>query len=95
MELEVIKNEKEYLEVALKGEEYSFGNALAETLLEDKSVEFAACRMDHPQVASPILMVRVKEGSALHALRSAIKKLKRQANEFKEALKEAKKPKAK
>ena len=97
MEIEVIKNEREYLEVALKGSdvEIGFPNALKEILLEDKDVEFAACRLDHPIAASPVLMIRVSDGTALSALRSAIKKLKKQASDFKEAVKDAKKPKSK
>jgi DNA-directed RNA polymerase subunit L len=95
MEIQVIKNEKEYLEIAIKGEEYGLVNALKEILLEDKSVEFAAYRMDHPLVASPVLMIRVSEGSPLFALRSAVKKLKKHATDFKEAVQEAKKPKSK
>ncbi len=95
MEIEVIKNEREYLEVALTGAdvEIGFPNALKEILLEDKDVEFAACRQDHPLVAPPVLMVRVSEGTALSALRSAIKKLRKQAADFKDAVKDAKKPK--
>ncbi|VVC00094.1 DNA-directed RNA polymerase subunit L [uncultured archaeon] len=95
MEVKVIKNEKEYMELEIIGEEYGLVNTIKELLLEDKSVEFAAYRMDHPLVASPVLMIRVKEGSPLFALRSAIKKLKKQATEFKDSLKDAKKPKTK
>ena len=97
MEIEVIKNERDYLEVALKGGDVDAGfpNALKEILLEDKDVEFAACRQDHPLVGFPVLMVRVSDGTALSALRSAIKKLKKQASDFKDAVKEAKKPKSK
>lgn len=93
MDIVVIKNEKEYMEIMLKGEEPGIANALVEILLEDSSVEFAAYKLDHPQVGSPVLVVRVKDGSPLSAVKSAVKKLKKQATEFKDALKEAKKPK--
>lgn len=92
MEINVIKNEKEYLELELRGEEAGIANALVEILLEDSSVEFAAYKLEHPQVGSPVLVLRVGEGSAMHTLKSAIKKLKKQAADFKDALKEAKKP---
>ena len=93
MEIEIIKNEKDYLELVLKGEEYGIANTLKELLLEDEKVEFAAYRMDHPVIASPVLMIRTSEGTPLAALKSAVKKLKKQATEFRDALKEAKKPK--
>lgn len=95
MEIEVIKNEKEYAEIELKGEEAGIANALVEILLEEKGVEFAAYRLDHPQAASPVLMVRTDGGSALTAVKQAVKKLKKQAEEFKDALKDAKKPRSK
>jgi DNA-directed RNA polymerase subunit L len=93
MEIEIIKNEKDYLELTLKGEEYGIANMLKELLLDDEKVEFAAYRMDHPVIASPVLVIRTKEGTPLAALKSAVKKLKKQATDFRDALKEAKKPK--
>lgn len=94
MEIEVIKNEKDYLEITLKGEEYGLVNMLKELLLDDPKVEFAAFRMDHPQAASPVLMVRTSEGTPLSALKGAVKKLKKQASDFKDAMKDARKPTA-
>ena len=93
MEIEIIKNDKEYLEIGLKGEDCGLPNTLKEILLEDSKVEFAAFRLDHPQVASPVLVIRTKEGSALSALKAAVKKLRKQAADFKDAVKSAKKPK--
>jgi len=93
MEINVIKNEKDYLEVELKGEEYGIANMLKELLLEDENVEFAAYRMDHPVVAHPVLMVRTSSGTPLNALKSAVKRLRKMATEFRDAVKDAKKPK--
>ena len=61
MEIEILKNEKDYLEVAIKGEDIGFINAIKELLFDDSDVEFAAYRLDHPIVASPVLMVRMKK----------------------------------
>ena len=93
MEIEVVKNEKDYLEVTLKGEEYGMANMLKELLLEDENVEFAAYRLDHPVVASPVLMIRTSSGTPLTALKNAVKRLKKMATEFRDAIKDAKKPK--
>lgn len=93
MEIKVLKNEEDYLEIELKGEEYGLPNMLKELLLEDKNVEFAAYRMDHPAVSSPVLMVRTSSGSPVSALKNAIKRLKKMASDFRDAIKEAKKPK--
>ncbi|HIH19227.1 TPA: DNA-directed RNA polymerase subunit L [Candidatus Micrarchaeota archaeon] len=95
MEIVVVKNEKDYLEIEIKGEEYGFANMIKELLLEDSKVEFAAFRMDHPQAASPVLMVRTGEGTPLTALKTAVRRLKKLSADFKDAVKEAKKPKSK
>ena len=92
MEIAVLKSDKESIEIELKGEDAGMANALVEILLEDPSVEFAAYKLEHPQVASPVLVVRVKDGNPLSAVKAAVKKLKKQAAEFKDALKDAKKP---
>ncbi len=93
MELEIKKNEKDYLEIEIKGEDLGFAQTIKELLFEDKDVEFAACRMDHPQAANPVLMIRTRKGSPMFALKGAIKKLKKQATDFKDEFKGAKKPK--
>jgi DNA-directed RNA polymerase subunit L len=46
-------------------------------------------------VGSPVLMVRMKKGNPVSAVRTAVKKLKKQASDFKDALASAKKPKKK
>ncbi len=94
MEIEVIKNEKDYLEIAIKGEEYGLVNMLKELLLEDDKVEFAAFRMDHPQAADPVLMLRTSGSTPLSVLKYAVKKLKKETEDFKDALKDARKPTA-
>ena len=93
MEIEIVKSEKNYVEIIVRGDDYGIANAVKEMLLEDKDIEFAAYRMDHPQVGKPTLMVRTKEGNPISAVKYAIKKLKKQAADFKDAIKDAKKPK--
>ena len=93
MEINIIKSEKDYLEVEIKGEDIGLPNMLKELLLDDGKVEFAAYRMDHPQAASPVLMIRTSDGSPMAALKSAVRKLKKQATDFRDAIKSAKKPK--
>jgi DNA-directed RNA polymerase subunit L len=93
MELEIIKSEKNYVEIQVIGDDYGIAASVKEMLLEDKDIEFAAYRMDHPQIGKPVLMVRTKEGNPVSAIKYAVKKLKKQATEFKDAIKEAKKPK--
>ena len=92
MEIEIVKSEKNYVEIIVRGDDYGVANAVKELLLEDKDIEFAAYRVDHPQVGKPVLMVRTKDGNPINAVKYALKKLKKQATEFKDAIKDAKKP---
>lgn len=93
MELEILKSEKNYVEILVKGDDYGIANAVKEMLLEDKDIEFAAYRVDHPQVGKPVLMVRTKEGNPISAIKYTLKKLKKLSSDFKDSIKEAKKPK--
>jgi len=93
MEIEILKKEKDYMEIEFKNEDQSFVAALKEILLEDKNVEFAASKKDHPLISNNVLIIRTSEGSPMVALKSAIKKLKKEISDFKTSLKEAKKTK--
>lgn len=93
MKVNLKVNEPNYIEVEMEGEEHSFPNAIREILLAEKDVEFAAYRIDHPQVGKPILYLRTKNKKALDVLEAAVAKVKKMAIEFKNEMKGAKKPK--
>lgn len=93
MNLEVKKHEKNYIEVALIGEDVSLADALREILIEDKEVEFASARLEHPQVGHPTIILRTKSADALETLIGAVEQLKVSVDEFRDALKTAKKTK--
>jgi len=93
MKLNVKTMEPHYLEIELEGEEHSIPNALREILIEEKDVEFAAYKIPHPQVGKPQLYLRTKSKKAIDVLQEAVKKLRKDAEEFKDELKSAKKPK--
>lgn len=92
MDMKIIKQESDYLEIELVGEDHSFVNAIRELLIEDKNVSFAAYNISHPQVGHPHLMVRMKSGTPLAALKDALRRLKKYTEDFKDELKSAKKP---
>ncbi|MFH0927134.1 MAG: DNA-directed RNA polymerase subunit L [Candidatus Micrarchaeota archaeon] len=93
MKLNVKKLEKNYLEIVLEGEDVSLADSLREMLVDDSDVEFVAARLEHPQVGHPILILRTKSKDALTLLIGAVEQLKDRAEEFKSALKAAKKTK--
>ncbi|MFH1094957.1 MAG: DNA-directed RNA polymerase subunit L [Candidatus Micrarchaeota archaeon] len=95
MKLNVKTIEANYLEIEFEGEDYAIPNALREILISNKDVEFVACKVDHPQVGQPILILRTKSKNPLDLLSAAVDELKEQASELKDALKTSKKAKGK
>ncbi|MFA5108645.1 MAG: RpoL/Rpb11 RNA polymerase subunit family protein [Candidatus Micrarchaeia archaeon] len=91
MELKIRKQEAHYLEIELVGEDIAFAESIKEILIENKDVEFASATLEHPQVASPLIVLRTKSKNALELLADAVDQLKESADEFKAALKTAKK----
>ena len=49
--------------------------------------------MEHPQIGSPAIILRTKNKNPIELLIDAVSELKGNAEEFKDALKSAKKPK--
>ena len=91
MNLKIRASEPNYVEIELVGEDISFANTIKEMLLKDSDVEFAACRMDHPQVGNPIIHVRTKKKDPLPLIKDAVKEMKKDVSEFKASMKEKKK----
>ena len=95
MKLNIKTSEPDFVEVEFLEEDISMLHALREILLADKDVEFVAAKKDHPQVGIPTLVLRTKKGDALDTLSDALKKLRKEINEFRDELKKAKKSKSK
>ena len=83
MEVKVIKKEKNVLELEFDGADQSLAQVLAQKLNEDKDVEFAAYKLEHPLIAQPRLVVRTKKGDPSKLLLSKLKELKDEVADFK------------
>lgn len=71
------------LKIQVEGEGHTFGNLLQETLLEDKTVDWAGYDQPHPLFASSIVTVRMKgESQPVKALERASKKIRTDTEEF-------------
>jgi len=93
MKINPIKIEPNYVEIQLEGEDIGIAGAIKEILVEYKDVEFCAAKMDHPQVGHPVIILRTKTKNALEMLIDAAEKVGKEAEDFKDALKAAKKTK--
>ncbi|MBI5636051.1 hypothetical protein HY993_03770 [Candidatus Micrarchaeota archaeon] len=81
MNIEVLKKEKDFLEVKLVGADEGLANLVVKKLLDDYKMEFAAAKADHPLTANPVILV--KGSDAQKNLKSALKDC---AKEFKQAI---------
>ncbi len=85
MKVDVIRNEKNTLEIALVGEGHTFANLLRKTLKSDDHVVHAAYKVGHPLVDKerPVLILETDgKETPKEALIRAAEKIKEQINEF-------------
>ena len=83
MELKLLNKTKNSIEIEIVGEDETLLYPLQQKLIQDNSVEYATYIMGHPLLASPKIVVKVKEGKPQNALKRAAKAL---ANEYKDCL---------
>ena len=83
MKVNVLKRSKGLMKVEVEGEGHSFGNLMQETLLEDKTVDWAGYDQPHPLFRQSIITVRMKgEAQPDKALDRASKKIRSDIQEF-------------
>lgn len=75
MEVKVLEETNKKLLFELKGAGHSFCNALREELINDKHVEVASYRIDHPLVGIPTFMVETDGEAPRDVLANAAKRL--------------------
>lgn len=82
MEVKILTNEKNVLEMELKGADQALAQLLAEKLGGEKDVEFASSKVEHPLVGEPKLYVRTKKGDPAKLVLEKLEEIKREVSEF-------------
>ncbi|MCL2686908.1 MAG: DNA-directed RNA polymerase subunit L [Methanobrevibacter sp.] len=83
-DIQILRNTKLELEIAVPGESHSVCNALRKYLMEDDDVEYAVYGIDHPLIAEPKVTIKVKRTKdPKKALLKAATQLKEETEEFK------------
>ena len=82
MEIKVLENKKNRMVVELPGETHTFANLIRNLLWNDKDVNVAAYRVEHPLVGKPQLMIETKKGEPKKALLKAAESMKKLSKEF-------------
>jgi len=83
MTIKILKKEKNELEVDLGEADYSVAQVIAARLQETKGVEFAACKITHPVVGTPHLIVKTKTADPVKLVTKEIEEVKKEISEFK------------
>ena len=82
-----MKQEKTKIEFELLEEDHTLCNALRKKLWENKDVEVAAYKIEHPLVSNPIMLVEVKKGDPKKALFNAVEGLRKDIKELRTCFK--------
>ncbi len=83
MKVNVLNRSKGLVKVEVEGEGHTFGHLMQETLLQDKTVDWAGYDQPHPLFRQSIITVRVKgEAQPDKALDRASKKIRADTEEF-------------
>ena len=82
MEVKILVNEKDTLELELNGIDPALGQLLAEKLTANSEVAFAACKLDHPVIGSPKLLVKAKKGDASKLVSEALDEVRKEVKDF-------------
>ncbi|MFA5246997.1 MAG: RpoL/Rpb11 RNA polymerase subunit family protein [Candidatus Micrarchaeia archaeon] len=61
MNVQIIKEEKDFIEVKLVGEDLGLANMVAQELISTGAAEFAYAALDHPITTNPVIRVRGKD----------------------------------
>lgn len=85
MEIEILNEEKGKMEFKLKGETHTLLNMLSKELFNDKNVDFAGYRVDHPLINEATVSVTAKNPKK--AIKDAIKRLQKQVDDFQAQIK--------
>jgi DNA-directed RNA polymerase subunit L len=87
MEIKIIKSEKNELEVEFGGADTSIPMLLVSRLNEDKGVEFAGFKKDHPIVGHPRVLLKTKKKDAAELLLEKLDELKTEVETLKKEFK--------
>jgi len=83
MAVHVLVQEKDTVELEFEGIDQSLAQLLSEKLNEDRDVEFAAFKVDHPLVGRPRLYLKVKKGDPVKLIESKLEEIRAEVADFK------------
>lgn len=83
MVVKILVKEKNVLEIDLGDIDQSLAQLLAEKLNEDKEVEFASYKLEHPTVGTPKIYIRTKKENPEKLVLEKLDGIKKEVLDFK------------
>ena len=87
MEIKILEEEKDKLRLSIEGATPTLANALTKELWKDKHTKGAGYRIEHPLKPIPQVMLETDGADPKKTILAAVKRLDKQAEEFKKAAK--------
>ncbi len=87
MKLDILKNEKNFVEFKIEGERHTLPNLLKQKLLENKDVEFVSYILDHPMDTSAKFVLKTTGKSPKKVLEDAAKEIEEDLDDFSKKVK--------
>ena len=87
MQLKVLKEDEKAIALEVAGETVTFTNLLRKELWQDKSVDEASEKKEHPYIGEEKIFVKTSRGSPRIALEKAATRISDHAKEFGEEFK--------
>ncbi|NYZ77047.1 hypothetical protein H0O02_01905 [Candidatus Micrarchaeota archaeon] len=88
MAIRILQKEKDVLELDLGDIDQSIAQMITEKLNETKGVEFAACKVPHPVIGTPHLIVRTKGANASELVAKKLEEIRKEVEEFRKQFSE-------
>lgn len=90
MEINIVNQDKTLLEFEIIGADSALLEMIVERLSDNSAIEFVSCKVDHPLIGKPRIVVRAKNKDALELTLAAIEEIKKDASELKKMLDKSK-----
>ena len=84
MEVKILVNEKNTMELELGGVDVSLAQLLAEKLSQEKDVDFASYKLEHPLIGSPKVFLRMKKGEPGKLVLEKLEEIKKEVTDFRD-----------
>ena len=87
--IKILEKKEKEVRIEIEGEDHTLLAPLTSKLLENEKVDLATYNIQHTLMSNPVLYVKMKEGDAIEAVKSAAASLASDFEEFERKYKAA------